>query len=108
MSKPPTDRQGLLKTNSIAIAGGIILGGGRTVESTTQRPAQRSVQSNAVEITNRQDIDAIRDDPSVEYLFVADLNSDTDGYGDHADNPDDGWKEYDSRSEQEPAEVELC
>lgn len=48
--------------------------------------------SDPTEITDWHDLNAVRDGLDGDYVLVANLDSDTDGYEDHVANPSDGWE----------------
>lgn len=62
------------------------------------RPADKSAkrtatdQSAPTEVEDWNDLNAIREDLSADYVLVADLDDETAGYDDHVDSPDGGWE----------------
>ena len=70
-----------------------------TWETTSQYPQLRWETGDpvvsgeeATEIEDWHDLDAVRDDLDGEYVLVADLDSDTDGYDEHVGDPEGGWE----------------
>ena len=49
-------------------------------------------ETDAQPVENWHDLDAVRDDLDGEYVLVADLDSDSDGYDEHVSEPASGWE----------------
>jgi hypothetical protein len=62
--------------------------------------AQIEVPSDAVEINDWNDLYAIRDNLSGNYVLNTDLDRDTSGYDSHVDDPEQGWEPIGSHGNQ--------
>jgi hypothetical protein len=65
----------------------------------TDRNASGSVAGGATEIANWHDLDTVRTNLDGDYVLVADLDSETDGYEDHIDSSPAGWEPIGGKAE---------
>ena len=79
-------RRALLKATG---AGMLAVGAGGVAQATDEDDAETE---DATEIQDWHDLDAVRDDLDGEYVLVADLDSDTDGYDEHVGDPEGGFE----------------
>jgi hypothetical protein len=65
----------------------------------TNRHASDAATGAPTEIVNWHDLDAVRGNLDGDYVLVADLDSETDGYEEHVDTPSAGWAPLGGKAE---------